>query len=131
MVQGILEVEQWEETFIYQQSISKVSATYRIEGQISGVLHAEYTIYYKAYNPLEKQQSESIYNGYLVFNGMIGQAVGGFVMEEYGHYDDKGSQSKVVILDGTGTGAFQVVHGDGKYGLEGNQLVFQLDIQTM
>lgn len=127
-VQGIISVESWEETFIYHQSISKVTARYRVEGQISGVMHAEYTIYYKTYNPLKKQQSESIYNGYLIFNGMIGQSIGNFVMEECGYYDEQGFKAQVVIVDGTGTGAFNKVNGQGYYEMQGEVLELNLDV---
>lgn len=127
-IQGIISVEDWEETFIYHQSISKVSARYRIEGQMSGVLHAEYTIFYKTYNPLEKQQSESIYNGYLIFNGMIGQSMGGFVMEECGYYNEHGFKAQLTIVDGTGTGAFNKVNGKGYYEVSQESLEFNLEV---
>lgn len=105
-------VEDWKEDVVEALSknskVTSVRAHGPVEGGIVGQVNTFYLLSYVT-------ETEGKYTGYTQIFGRCGSREGAFLVEEAGVFDEKGVQSSMVVVPGSGTEGFEGVSGRGMF----------------
>lgn len=112
---SIFKVIDWHEEFTIEEKIAHAKATYKIEGALTGQIQVDYSIYYLNYNKEEIHASSSRFEGFMLFEGNIGEKQGSFVLYDRGSFINNQYEANVSIVKGSGTGEFFDISGEGTY----------------
>lgn len=125
---SVFKVIDWHEEFTIEEKIAHAKATYKIEGDLTGQIQVNYSIYYLNYNKEEIHASSSRFEGFMLFEGSIGEKQGSFVLYDRGSFIDNKYEANVTIVEGSGTGNFLTITGEGTYYPENDGMVLELEI---
>lgn len=129
MLKSQFVVKEWHEEFVHQDLLAKASAIYQVSGQMEGEIHVEYGIYYLNYDEDDSHKSQSVYNGFMFFDGRIGEQSGTFIMEDRGSFIDQVYQAKLEIVQNSGTKDFMTISGSGTYFPVGEGMMLELELE--
>ena len=122
---GELEVASWDEETYFESEVgtklTRATVTQNVTGDITGTARADWLMHYLA-------DGTARYVGLQRIEGEIGGQRGSFVVETTGEFDGAVAQGPLRVVDGSGTGAFEGIHGDGKFqSPKGTKARFELD----
>lgn len=131
LAKSTFELVSWEEELLAdiptEQPVAKASAWYKALQEITGSFKADYLLHYSQYNQENPHLSEATYLGYLFFEGVLKGRKGTFVLEERGTFEKGLPHNELVIKENTGTEELSGIQGTGKYFLDGDNLVIEID----
>ena len=92
---------------------TKASVEFGFKGEVEGVGHTEYIMFYKVFDEKDPHKSTARYIGLTRFEGSVNGKRGGFVYEEQGTFEAGTAKSSVTILPGSGTDGLKGISGTG------------------
>ena len=116
---GTYTVKKWEEVS-YQQiapekKMTKASVEYTFSGEIEGKATVEYLMFYSHFDPKDQHKSSASYVGLIYFEGTLMGKAGSLVLEDKGTFEGGAAKSALQIVNGSGTGQLEGIHGTGMY----------------
>ena len=106
--------------------LMKVDAAFEIDGEIKGQALVAYLMHYDDAGILDEHDRSATYSGFIHFDGSIGDAVGSFLMEDRGRYENSVPSSQLTIVQKSGTGDFTDLSGSGQYYASEGKMLIQL-----
>ncbi len=94
--------------------MTKASVEYKFQGELEGVGHTEYVMFYTEFSEINPHTSTAVYVGLTRFTGTLRGKSGSFVLEERGTFKGGRANAVVTILNGSGTEEFHGIWGSGK-----------------
>lgn len=128
MGSSIFKVINWEETFTIKEKIAHATAVYNIVGELNGKIEVDYTIFYLDFNKEDIHASSSRFEGFMLFEGVIGEKEGSFVLYDKGSFINNQYEASVEIMTGTGTEDFVNVSGQGTYKPGNDGMILTLNL---
>ena len=124
-------VKKWEESPIREISgttkITKASVVYQLSGDLDGNASVEYIMFYRHFDPKDQHNSLASYVGLIHFQGSILGKSGAFAMDDTGTFEAGMANSRLRILDGSGTEELKGIHGNGFYLADKDGFRLELD----
>ena len=77
-------------------SIAQATAEYSIEGEVNGILHSNYTIFYSKYNKEDIHKSTSEFKGYSFFESADNKIMENILFEEQGDFTNGITSGKLI-----------------------------------
>lgn len=114
-MKSIFTVKNWEESFVIDDKIAYVKATYQMTGDLVGEAEVNYSMYYFDYNHEDVYASTGRFEGFAVFKGEKSNEKGSFAYYDRGSFINNVYSAEIEILKGSGTGAFSGISGSGFY----------------
>ncbi len=115
MSKSLFKVVDWKEEFTVEEKVAHARATYSIEGDLNGSIEVDYTIFYLEYNRTDIHQSQSRFEGFMVFTGEYKGQKGSFSLYDKGSFLKNKYDSQVEIIKDSGEGDFEGILGNGSY----------------
>ena len=126
-----LNMTKWEEKIINSVEkeipISRVSTCFEIKNDPSGKFNVEYIMVYKEYDSKDQHNSKAEYLGIIEFEGKLAGKEGTFTISDNGVYENSSVKSTLKIIEKTGTGELKSIAGIGKYFVEGEKFIIELE----
>ncbi len=94
--------------------MTKASVEYKFQGELEGVGHTEYVMFYEKFIETDPHAATAVYVGMTRFTGTLRGRSGRFVLEERGTFKGGQANSVVTILDGSGTDQLHGISGNGR-----------------
>lgn len=128
---SVFSVKKWDEKTSEKlsdsQKVTNAFVEYDLKGDLEGTGTAFNLMYYKQFDEKDQHKSSAIYLGFIRFAGKLAGKDGSFVMEEIGAYENSSANSKLKIIDGSGTGELSAINGDGFYTADKTGIKFELN----
>ena len=126
-----LNMTKWEEQIINgvekEIPISRVSTCFETKNDSAGKFNVEYIMVYKEYDSKDQHKSKANYLGIIEFEGKLSGKEGIFTISDNGVYENSSVKSTLKIIEKTGTGELKSIAGSGKYFLEGDKFIIELE----
>ena len=124
-------VKKWDEATIRElppgRKITKASVQYQLSGDIEGNASVEYLMFYRHFDPADQHKASAAYVGLVHFDGTLSGKSGTFLLEDTGAFEAGEAKSRLQIIEGSGTGQLERIHGTGFYVANKNGLRWELD----
>lgn len=112
-------VKKWEEATTRgispDRKLTKASVLYQLSGDLEGDASVEYLMFYRHFDPADPHKASATYLGLVHFDGMLSGKSGTFVLEDIGTFEAGEAKSRLRVVEGSGTGQLERIHGNGFY----------------
>jgi Protein of unknown function (DUF3224) len=130
-VQGICSVAKWDEKGFSElhneMKITKADIEYTITGEIEGKAVVQYVMFYSHYNKTDPHDASAKYVGLIQFSGKVSGKSGTFVLEDNGTFKSGSADSKLKIINNSGTADLKNIKGKGWYRADKEGFHIELD----
>ncbi|MDP1719550.1 MAG: DUF3224 domain-containing protein [Candidatus Nanopelagicaceae bacterium] len=131
-ISGTYTPTKWDE-FDYQiisdgMKTTKASVEFQFAGDIEGLATVEYLMFYTSFNPDDLHKSEAVYVGQIHIVGTLKGKVGSFALNDSGTFTSGVAHSRIMIIQGSGTGELATISGVGNYAANQHGCAWEMDI---
>lgn len=116
---GAYSVSKWDESPIRPDvdgmRTTQVSAQFLFTGEIEGMAHVEYFMFYTAFDEKDMHNSQAKYVGQIQIVGTVKGKVGSFALTDAGSFHGGLASSRVEIIVDSGTNELASISGVGSY----------------
>ena len=130
---GAFSVSKWEESPIRPDAdgmrATRVSAEFLFTGEIEGVAHVEYLMFYTVFDEKNMMDSQASYVGQIMIVGSVKGKTGSFALANSGSFEGGLARSKMEIITGSGTGELSSISGLGNYLADTNGSRWELELE--
>jgi hypothetical protein len=128
---GTCSVTKWDEKDFSllpgEMKITKADIEYTITGDIEGMAVVQYVMFYSHFNNSDPHESSAKYVGLIQFSGNISGKPGSFVLEDNGTFKSGSADSKIKIINNSGTADLKSIQGKGWYRANKDGFHIELD----
>lgn len=129
--QGICSVTKWDEKDFselpHEMKITRADIVYTITGNIEGKAVVQYVMFYSHFNKIDPHDSSAKYVGLIQFSGKISGKTGTFVLEDNGTFKAGCADSKISIINDSGSADLKHIRGNGWYKADKDGFHIELD----
>jgi len=128
---GTCSVAKWDEKDFSvlpdEMKITKADIEYTITGDIEGTATVQYVMFYSKHNKSDPHDSSAKYVGLIQFSGKVSGKSGTFVLEDNGTFKSGCANSKIKIINNSGTADLNKIQGKGWYSANKDGFHIELD----
>lgn len=122
----------WDEKTIEviedRMKLTKATAQFTFEGDIEGVAHVEYLMFYASFDLEDMHKSQAQYVGQIRIVGKLKGKSGSFVVNDAGTFIGGVANSELSIIAGSGTDELSGISGVGEYAADQKGCTWEMEV---